>query len=272
MATAETTKPKLYEMLAYEGQLKSQAEAARKDLQNTFKSKRHLFEEKRRTYQPTVEGAQAVTEEQSDIQSTVADELDWIGGIWGKALDVAYDVAEGNTVARADVVLDDGTLLIANAPATALLELEKRTGELQDLITAVPTLDPAKAFSPDPDRPAGIYKAREVKKHRTKKTFIPLVLAAPTKEHPAQVKEGWEDVPVGLVVEQEWSGLITPKTKAEILERVEELRRAVKAARQRANAVEVEKRRIAGPLFAYAFVGTKPTNGNGHGNGSGNGL
>lgn len=248
---------KLHELLAVEGQLKGQAETSRKDLRNTFEKKRHLFEEKRVTYQPLTEGAPAVTETQSDIQTNVTDELEWIKGIWSKALDVSYFVAEANTLARADVRLDDGTVIFTGMPATALLDLEKRCGELQELVTAVPTLDPAKGFQPDPDRKAGTYKAREVRRARTKKTFVPLVLSAATKEHAAQVKEGYEDLPVGTTTEQEWSGLVTPKTKGEMLERVEELRRAIKTARQRAN--EYDQKQVEHPvgeaLFGYVFRG-----------------
>lgn len=252
---------KLHELLAVEGQLKGQAEAARKDLMNTLAKKEHLFSEKRKTFQPNEAGREAIVEEESAIQTTVADELEWIAELWGKALDVSYSVAEANMSAVADVVLEDGTTLLTKVPATALLELEKRAGEIQDLIKTIPTLDPAKAFKPDGDRPRGTYRARDVRKFRTKKTFVPLVLAQATKEHPAQVKEGWEDQPIGTVVEQEWSALITPKAKGEMLERAEELRRAIKQARQRANDNDLPKdgqRKVAAVLFGYAFDGRKP--------------
>jgi hypothetical protein len=245
--------PKMHELLAIESQHKGQAEASRKDLKTTFEKKRHLFEEKRTTFQPNTD-APAVTEHQSDIQSTINDELRWIAGIWTPALDVAYDVAEANTGARSDVVLDNGTILLHDVPATALLELEKRAGEIQELIASVPTLDPAKGFVLDADRKGGIYKAREVTKTRTKKTIVPVVLYAATKEHPAQVKESSEDLPIGLIREQEWSGLITPKTKGEMLERVEELRRAVKKARQRANDFElVGRNKVGEKIFGFVF-------------------
>jgi hypothetical protein len=255
--------PKLHELLAVDGQLKGQAEAARKDLRNTFEKKEHLFREKRVTFRPNGENQPPQVEAQSSIQSTIADELDWIGKLWGKAIDAAYNVDElnANPAARADVVLDDGSVLLAQVPTTALLQLEKRVNEIQELITAIPTLDPAKGFAPDPARPTGIYKAIEVSKKRTKKTFVPLVLAQATKEHPAQVKEGYEDLPIGDVLEQEWSSLITPKTKGDMLARVEEVARSVKAARMRANGVEVDKAALRSPattIFGYVFDGTMP--------------
>lgn len=248
--------PKQHELLAVEGQLKGQAEKARTDLKNTFQKKEHLFKEKRVTYRPLGEGGETKVEEQSDIQTTVMDELSWIASIWSPALDVAFQVAEVNTQARADVTLDNGKILLADVPTTALLELEKRAVEMQELIASIPTLDPAKGFKPDESRPRGIYKANEVEKQRTKKTFVPLVLAQATVEHPAQVKEGYEDRVVGSVLEQEWSSLLTPKTKGEMLERVEELRRALKTARQRANDIEVPKdklKKCGSQLFGFVF-------------------
>lgn len=230
---------KLYEVLVVEGQLKSQAQVTLNDLKATFEKKRHLFEEKRKTFQPIEEGSPAVTEEQSDIQSTIMSELRWLANIWLKALDTSYQVAEGNTQARADITLDDGTVLLSNVPATALLELEKRAAEIQAMFTSVPTLDPAKSFRPDPDKGRYIYRARDVNKSRTKKVQKHIVVVPPTTEHPAQVATVTEDIVTGTIQEQEWSGLIIPAHKAQLLERAEELRRAVKAALHRANAVEL---------------------------------
>ncbi len=249
---------KLHALLAIEGQLKGQAAKTRTDLKATLEKKRHLFEQKRVTFQPHEEGAAAVTETQSDIQSTIPQELAWIAGIWGKALDVSYQVAELNTQARADVVLDDGRILLKNVPATALLELEKRAGEIQDLIVAIPTLDPAKAFQPDEHAGKHVFVAREVKKQRTKKMQRPIVLYEATKEHPAQVQLLSEDVPIGWVTEQEWSGLISTTRKGELLERAEELRRAIRTARTRANdrALEPTETPTCGAaIFAHVFFG-----------------
>jgi hypothetical protein len=248
--------PRLHELLAVEGQLKGQAQATRTELRATFEKKRHLFEEKVLTFYPAEEGAQQVREQQSDLQSKVLDELSWIAGIWSKASDVSLQVADANTIAAADVILDNGTVLFSNVPATALLELEKRAAEIQELIKSIPTLDPAKGFKPDADRGANVYKARDVSKVRTKKAQRALVLYPATETHPAQTQLISEDVPVGNVVEQEWSGLITPAEKGRLLERAEEVSRAFKQARQRANDAEINKaslRTFGSALFGYVF-------------------
>lgn len=244
---------KLHELLAAEGTAKAQADKCRSDLSNTFDKKRHLFGEKVVTFQPSAEGAKAVTEEQSDIQTTVPAELKWVSDIWAKAIDAAYQIAESNMGARADVVLDNGDILLKNVPATALLELEKRASEIHALVSGIPTLDPAKGFKLDEARGAGIYKAREITKTRTQKTIVPIVKYEATKEHPAQVDLINKDVPVGTIQEQEWSGLITPAEKAELLSRAEELKRAFKTARARANEAPASKEKIADKLFKHVF-------------------
>jgi hypothetical protein len=249
---------KLHELLAVETNLENQATKNRGELASTFEKKRHLFEEKRIVFMPNGEGSQPVVETQSDIQSTVAKELAWIAPFIAKSLDASFQVADANTRARADIVLDDdaNTVLIAGLPATALLELEKRVAEVAALINAIPTLDPAKGFRPDAAREGGISQARPVVKTRTKKAKKLYVKYDATKEHPAQTELIDEDVPVGTIQEQEWSGLITPARKSELLAKADMLARAVRRARSRANEVEVDlTKKIGKKLLDFVFAG-----------------
>jgi hypothetical protein len=249
---------KLHELLAVETNLEAQAAKNRGDLAATFDKKRHLFEEKRIVFSPNGEGAQATVENQSDIQSTVAKELAWIAPFIAKSLDASFQVAEANTRARADIVLDDdaNTVLLTGLPATALLELEKRVAEVATLVNAIPTLDPAKGFRPDGERGEGISQARPVVKTRTKKAKKLYVKYEATKEHPAQTELIDEDQPVGTIQEQEWSGLITPARKSELLAKVDTLARAVRRARSRANEVDVDlTKRIGKKLLDFVFAG-----------------
>lgn len=249
---------KLHELLAALPGVQTQAEKTRTELGTSFDKKRHLFGEKLVTFQPREEGAQRVVEEVSTLQTSVKKELAWISDIIAPALDIAHQVNEANTVARADVILDDGTVILRSVPATLLLELEKRVSEMHSLALQIVTLDPAKGFTLDPDRGDGVYKAREDIKTRTKKVQQPIVLYEATKEHPAQVQLIPVDVPVGEIRTQEWSGLITPGEKADILVRAEHLKRAIKTARSRANEVEVTPIKTGRTLLDYVFVGTRP--------------
>ena len=248
---------KLHELLAVESNLDGQAGKTRAELMKTFADKRHLFSEARVTFKPSTEGAQTTVESQSDIQSTIGEEIQWLSKILAKAWDAGHQIDAANTLAEADVVdEEDGNVILQDVPATSLLQLEKRIKEMHELISAIPTLDPAKGFTPDTDRKPGIYKAREVNKHRTQKTFVPLVLAAATKEHPAQVKEAYEDRPIGTVQQLEWSSLITPALKSDLLDRCDRLARALKKARSKANEqeVDVNQLRVGKKLLDFIFA------------------
>lgn len=249
---------KLHELLAMETSLEAQAAKCRTDLEDTFAKKRHHFEEKKEVFTSTTEGEPVLSRTVCDIQTTVHKELNWIKEHLRKALDASYQVAEANTRARADVVLEDdaGTVLLKDVPATALLELEKRAVEVQKLVQAIPTLDPARGFEPDDGRGAGFYKARDVVKTRTKKDTKIVVKFAPTKEHPGQAEMLTVDVPVGTVAEQEWSSLITVAEKAEMLDRAEMLVRAFRRARCRANDAEVNHGlKLGARVLSYVFDG-----------------
>jgi Asp-tRNA(Asn)/Glu-tRNA(Gln) amidotransferase C subunit len=247
---------KLHELLAVDGNLKAQADKTRTELMGTFEKKTHLFSEKTVSYKPYEENSQTTVESQLDIQTTVPKELKWLSEFIVKSLDVSYQVAEANTIARADVVLENGTVLLSQLPATSLLELEKRAKEMHDFVASIPTLDPAKGFRLDPDKGSdGIFKAREDRKTRTKKMNKVLTLAPPTDKHPAQVQVVVEDVPVGDILTLEWSGLITTAAKGDMLSRVEDFARAVKKARARANEAEIAKNdtRIGAVIVGYVF-------------------
>lgn len=230
---------KLHELLAVKENVDNQAKQCRTDLATTFEKKRHLFEETKKTYTPDGENQKPVTEEQKDIQTTVSKEIEWISRILAKAIDVNYQIDLANTMAKADVMVD-GTALLKDVPATNLLLLAKRLQEIKALVDVIPTLDPAKGFRPDGDKGKGIYKAREIHKARTKKENSVLVLYPATDKHPAQTQLVSEDKKIGVIQELEWSAMITPAMKSDILERLETLIRAVKRAQAKANETQLD--------------------------------
>lgn len=252
----------LHEQLAITKGVANQAVKCRTELTATFASKRHLFEEKQVVFRPIAEGTQPQTTVERSLQSTIKSELDWIAPFLIKSIDAELQVSEANTMARADIVLEgEVTPLAINVPATALLELDKRIAELKLLIDAVPTLDPARGFVVDSTHAKatdGVFKARDVHKSRTQKVKETITLAPATEHHPAQVSLIDIDRVIGTVDEQEWSGLITPAAKAELIDRVEIMARAVKAARSRANNVAVDTTKVIGAkLVGYILGGAK---------------
>lgn len=254
MATNGMTK--LHALLAVYENLKGQASKVRSELQGTFKGKRSLFEGRRKTFTSNDEANTApVTEDQQEIQSTVKKELDWIQPYLARFYDVAYQIDVANTLATADIETEDGTVLVASVPATTLLQFEKRVQELREFIEAIPTLNPEKSFVPDQEKGDGFYKAREIVKTRTKKTKTALVLYPHSDKHPAQTQLIDEDVPIGTILEQEWSALLTPALKADLVDRAEILYRAVTRARSKANEqeIDVKDKKIGKKLLDFVF-------------------
>lgn len=250
---------KLHELLAVESDLRGQAESCRKDLKNTFEKKAHHFTKKVVTFKPNAEGAEDKVESQLGLQTTVRKELDWIGEKLRKAIDAGHQIDVANTTAVSDVTLEDGTTILKGIPNTSLLRLEHRLTEIRDLIHGIGTLDPAKGFEPDPSEGTGIYKARDEEKTRGEKKFEFVVMVPPTDKHPAQVKELMLDKPIGVLITQEWSSLLTVADKGDMLDRVEELLRAVKKSRSRANEldIDVSKNKIGEAVLNYVFNGSK---------------
>ena len=251
---------KLHELLAVEGNLETQAEKVRADLANAFEKKAHLFREKKTVFKPSVEDERESTTVECDLQTTVKAQLDELSEYLAKSWDAAIQVAETNTKARADIVLEDDeqTVLVVGMTATSLLDLEKKVAKVRELLKSIQTLDSAMGFQADPQRGANVWKAREVVKTKTKKVHEVITKAQPTKEHPAQTELLWLDKPIGELHEQEWSGLITPAEKTQLLARVEMLERAVRKARSRANDTEVEaNRKVAKKLLQFVFDGAK---------------
>lgn len=247
---------KLHELLAVRESARGQAEKTRTGLMDTFHKKRHLFEEKLTTFTPNTEGAVAKTETASTLQSTIAQELNWLTPMIAGAINVETTVDIGNLTAKADIILETGEVMLTAVPCTSLLWMEKRFGEIKQLVEAIPTLDPAKGFTPAPDRGTDVYVAREVTKNRTSKEQRPIVLYDATDKHPAQTQLITQDVVVGTIREMEWSGLITPAAKADMIARVERLIRAISAAIARANDIEVTKKSDVGEkLLKYVFTG-----------------
>lgn len=65
-----------------------------------------------------------------------------------------------------------------------------------------------------------------------------------------------DDLPIGVIRETEWSGMITPAEKSLLLGRVDEMLRAVKQARARANQVDTDNTaRIGRRIMDFLLTG-----------------
>lgn len=156
----------------------------------------------------------------------------------------------GNTMASAAIVID-GTALTKEVPVTTLMYLEKWIGHLRDFVRALPTTDTVNEWTWSADR--GVYESAEKQRVKTRKEQVPVVMYDATPEHPAQVELVGRDVVEGFWKERLFSSALSPEAKRSMLESVEALNVAVRQARERANAQEVEAKEIGASLLGFVF-------------------
>jgi len=242
-----TKEPLLHEILAVEQEVKAKAERARNQLIETFRSKQTHFTGIRRTFRPfsvdekSGELGGERLEAETRLAKTVHEELAAALREVGKAVDLGFQLDEANTRARADIVVD-GEVLIADVPATFLLQLERRLKEVRAVFKEAPTYDPVRLWSVDPSADKKhVLRAEPVTTIRKQRSRKYNVMVEATKEHPAQVDIVEIDDPVGEIRSYEWTGMLSTGKKSALLEHVDRLLGAVKQARSRANTVRVDK-------------------------------
>ena len=203
------------------------------------------------------------TTETKEMTTTVAQRLSWFRRHAEKFIDVQFQKDKTNQLATADLVID-GTIIAEKLPATTLLMLESKLQDVRKVLDSAPTLQAGVPWKYDENE--RLFTTAEPKRSfQTKKVMKPVVMYEATKEHPAQVKESTEDVPVAEITQIMYSGMLTSATKADLLTRLDTLLQACKTARQRANNTEAVKDKVANRLLDYLFapiaIGTKPSGG-----------
>lgn len=252
---------KLHELLAVEPERKALADRIRTAAMEEFRSSQNHFMGLRRTFRPFSvdeeqgEPAGERLEAETRLAKTVPEVLEEALQSWARAADLGYLIDEANTAARADLEVDGGVLL-PQVPATFLLQLEKRLREVRAVLKEVPTFDPVRRWAPDPGADKRhVLRAEPVVTIRKQRARQYKVMVEATKEHPAQVDVIEVDRPVGEISSHEWTGMISPRQKAALLEQADGLIAAVKQARARANALEVDPtRKAAERIVAYLLA------------------
>lgn len=243
--------PKLNQIVAIEKGVKAKAQSAVDALYKTLQ-KPALFEGFSKTYQKKHEEDEGVPPEQKRVEAK-ADEViaDVVGALipW---LDVTAQKDFANCEALADVAVN-GKALIAGAPATFLLFLEKRLTDLHTIVSKVPVLSTAEAWKRD--EPRQMFVTEPLITARTKKVQKPIVLYDATEEHPAQTQLITSDEYVGDYLLEKHSGAWTEGRKREVLERIEKLQRATKMAREEANTQAAPERKFASDIFGWIING-----------------
>jgi len=251
---------KLHELLAVEGDLegtwkKILVETAatltkRQTLFSGFVRKLVMFEESRQNEND---------EEHKAMSTTVFEKLDYMWKSCVKYFDAIAQKEATNQVARADLIVDNITI-ISDMPATLLLGLESRLKHVRDIYASIPTLPPSIEWEKDESMGAGVYRSVHTEDaFKTEKTFRAKVLyeAKFPKDGeggaslPAQIEKISETENIGKYERTTWTGVLSSADKSILLKRLDKLIRGVKQARQRANSAKVVPLDIGKKLFDY---------------------
>ncbi len=244
---------KLHEHLACEKDLLGAKDRIKQETRVNFLKRANLFEGLTKTYQPTEDGGTMFFEDGSAIETTVPDRVKYTLPFLAKYMDAVVSKEATNTKATADVVIDD-VVIVEGLPAPALLNLESRVREVREMLEAVPTLEVGIRWAKDEHRD-NIWIRPDTITHKTSKVEDFVVAYEATEFHPAQIERVTKDKVVGAWKSEVSSGKIPPKEKSRLIARCDDLLAAVKQARQRANATEVEGKKVAAELFKYIFDG-----------------
>lgn len=209
-----------------------------------------LFSGLTRTYRPLDDEGETMPAEKKLAQLTVDNAVFKVKEIMTDYLDLVYTQDKSNCLASADVVVGD-QVIMPQVPVTHLLFLEKQLTDLRTFVSHLPTLEPTEEWQFDDN--AQLNKSSPSVTNRNKKVLKNHVKSPPTDKFPAQVDTYTEDVKVGEWTAVKFSGAISAVRKNDMINRVDTLRDAVKAAREKANSIEVKQEKIAKNIFDFVF-------------------
>lgn len=202
-----------------------------------------------RRYQPlNDEDTEVLPAEERRVQVKAEELLDTVSEKWSRLWDVIATKDLTNTGARGNIVVGEQTIA-SDVPVTTLLWLEKQLNDVGAFISALPTLDLSRDWSRD--GVSGQWASAPEQTKRTQKLMRNHVLAEATTHHPAQVTTYTEDKIVGTWTTIHFSGAMPQANVEDLKERVANLQRAIKFAREEANSAPVTDKKIGEALFNY---------------------
>lgn len=233
--------------------LTTQKAAAEKAVTELYKrvQKESDFVGRSRVYRPMDDekGSKLPPENQA-VRYKASELLKAVAQTWAGVWDLTATQDEGNTSARADVVVD-GMKVLENVPVTTLLYLDKQVNDLQTFVSKIPVPDPAEAWAYDPN--AGLLRTPPTETVRTSKEPVVIVKYDATDRHPAQTELVQKDVPVGTWTQTLLSGAMPADVKEAALRKLAKLQAAIKDAREEANSRPAPVAKVAEPLLRFAF-------------------
>jgi hypothetical protein len=205
-----------------------------------------------RTYRPILDDdPEVLPPEQVRVQIHAEQVIKEVAETMVDLFDVVLTREAGNARATADITVGD-VVVARDVPVTYLLFLDKQLQDLITILKAIPVLDPAEEWSYDPQ--SGAYRTPERGTARSKKVPFPFVKAPATDKHAAQVETLYEDRVVGTWTKVQYSGALPADRIFTLVRRAEALQRAVKSARELANATRIEQKKVGQALFDYVLA------------------
>jgi hypothetical protein len=241
--------PKLNQIIAVEKGVKSRSLQELTEAHHVVQ-KPALLSGIARTYQAKDEEGEPLPPESTKVQVRTEETLRDVAATLTRLFDVTATKDATNCVAKANVVVDDQTLL-ADVPVSYLLFLEKQLTDLHTFVKKLPVLDAAESWAYNDS--ADCWSTEPVRTLRTKKVPRNHVKAEATEKHPAQVEVYYEDITIGYWTTVKFSGALPAKRVSELLERVEKLQNAVKFAREEANSTPAVDQKVGDKVFGYLF-------------------
>jgi len=247
---------KLHETLAVEGALGTTARRILTEAKQTFMRKHALFDGAITEVEPGEDNVDGVVDLVPEkvvglVQETVPSKIAWVCDHLGSYWNAIAQKECSNAQAKASVEID-GKAIVENVPPTFLLPMEKQLTELRDLIGAAPTADGAVEWT-DTEWDHVRSSPRERRVITKKKQRIEPV-HEPTEHQPGTHVVFSEDIPIGIKWITKLDGRTTSAEKARLLGRVDELIRAVRRARSRANDSETVAVKHGTALLDWIFA------------------
>ncbi len=244
-------KNQLHQLLAVESDLAQQAKAIIEETKNTFNKKQDHFDGFLKSYTPFDELGEKVEPEGKELQTTVSEKLVYAQEAVIRAIDATVSKEETNASGNAKAELKVNGKSFGIFSATSLLVLERYLTWLREEYKDIPTLDPAKSWKKDNQSGRSIYTTQPFVSYRVLRKNRPVVLAAATDKHPAQVNLVEEEVQVGKYSSVYSSGKLTPLEKSLLLGKIDALLCEVKITREKANQADVIQKKVGKEIFDF---------------------
>jgi hypothetical protein len=208
-----------------------------------------------RSYKPENDGDVVLPAESTQVQVRVKDVMKDVQLKLTELFDVVATKDFSNCEAKADIIIDADTdtphALVSGVPVSYLLWLEKQLNDIYTFVKGFPTLSPTEEWKWSDGQ--NCYASLPAKTKLTKKISKAFVKYEATQFHPAQVDVIVEDEIVGFWTTIKFSGALPAKEVESMKNRVQQLQKAVKFAREQANSIEVTQVKLGEKILGFVF-------------------